>query len=861
SQDGIDVKDNVKGSKSRSQSMKEQTYNKEQRERPRPHELNDKSNLIDLMKELLTGSYNAFTFGDQFLNDKSPKEEPGKANVETEVESMVTIPIHQASSSVPPLSTTIIDLTPPKLVSPLAQEPIFTATTTTTSTTLPLPPPPRQQSTTDPDQTNSPIHERFRDLSAIKMKEILHDRMFESGSYRSHPEHTALYDALELSIDHENREEFNEATAKSRKRCCDDQDPPTPPPKGSNESKKKRNDSDASASKQPLVPSSNGIANRLESKLVKGDLEGPAYKLVKPFHKNSISLQFQMEECHSLLTDHINLMNPKRNWVVHDINKPLPLGGPPGDNERRNALSISKLKAAYYPNFGLEELVPSLWIKSERDYDISTAYGISHWWFKRKEFYIRRHSAPSNRSAVRSHMRILSVISHNTYSRYGYTFLKEIVLRRADYKEYKISEADFKNMHPNDFEDMYLLHLQGKLNHLFGAKKSYQTKLNLTLPRWDATDFLFKEYYTIVHKPKAVIYRDRSNQKKLIRETQVHKFSDGTLTGILEKLDFMVKDYELFKLKPGMGHRVWSEDDKRRSQEFIKLIERRLKIRRIFKSLESFVSRSNTPRTLIPLRPNLDDDEDPEEDPVDYPADGGDDGDDEDEPSEEDKDDGVDIEVDEDEEEEHPALANSVVVALPVTDHAPSAEETEPFETDESTATLPPYPAYRVTTRISIPAQVPTPVWSDVEVARLLAISTPPSLLLSPWSSPLPQIPSPPLPPIPSPSLPVSPPLPVSSPVPVLSPSPPPSPIQDTTTLCPSSDSYCSSPPLLLPSASRREDRPRLPLPTLEEDSYHSRSKIRGRKRAYLWLQLRPSGGLISRLTSLLPLWNMEIKA
>ncbi|GKB16765.1 hypothetical protein Tco_0850688 [Tanacetum coccineum] len=45
SQDGIDDKDNDKGSKSRPQSMKEQVYNKEQRERPRPHELNDKSNL------------------------------------------------------------------------------------------------------------------------------------------------------------------------------------------------------------------------------------------------------------------------------------------------------------------------------------------------------------------------------------------------------------------------------------------------------------------------------------------------------------------------------------------------------------------------------------------------------------------------------------------------------------------------------------------------------------------------------------------------------------------------------------------------------------------------------------------------
>ncbi|GJX72043.1 hypothetical protein Tco_0309214, partial [Tanacetum coccineum] len=114
-----------------------------------------------------------------------------------------------------------------------------------------------------------------------------------------------------------------------------------------------------------------------------------------------------------------------------------------------------------------------------------------------------------------------------------------------------------------------------------------------------------------------------------------------------------------------------------------------------------------------------------------------DDGDDKDESSEDDEDDDeVDIEVDDGEEEEHPAHANSAVVALPAADQAPSAEETEPFETDESAVTPPPHPAYRVTARISIPALVPTPVWSDAEVA-------------------------------------ISPPLPVSSPVPVLSPSPP----------------------------------------------------------------------------------------
>ncbi|GKB49567.1 hypothetical protein Tco_0900320 [Tanacetum coccineum] len=177
--------------------------------------------------------------------------------------------------------------------------------------------------------------------------------------------------------------------------------------------------------------------------------------------------------------------------------------------------------------------------------------------------------------------------------------------------------------------------------------------------------------------------------------------------------------------------------------------------------------------------PEEDDDEDPKEDPVDYPADGGDDGDDEDESSEDDEDDDeVDIEADDEEEEEHPAPADSAVVALPAADQAPYAKETESFEIDESAATPPPHPAYCVTARISIPALVPTPVWSDAEVARLLAISTLPSSSLSPWSSPLPHIPSPPLPPIPSSSLPVSPSLPVSSPVPVLSPSPPASPIR-----------------------------------------------------------------------------------
>nr|GFB24752.1 hypothetical protein [Tanacetum cinerariifolium] len=139
------------------------------------------------------------------------------------------------------------------------------------------------------------------------------------------------------------------------------------------------------------------------------------------------------------------------------------------------------------------------------------------------------------------------------------------------------------------------------------------------------------------------------------------------------------------------------------------------------------------PESDFEAHPKDDDEEDPEEDPVDYPADGGDEGDDKEESSKDEEDDEMDVEADEKEEEEHPAPADSVVVAPTATDQASSAEETEPFETDESAATPPPHPAYRTIARISILAPVPMSAWTDSEVVRLLAIFSPPESPLSPW--------------------------------------------------------------------------------------------------------------------------------
>nr|GFD29775.1 hypothetical protein [Tanacetum cinerariifolium] len=63
---------------------------------------------------------------------------------------------------------------------------------------------------------------------------------------------------------------------------------------------------------------------------------------------------------------------------------------------------------------------------------------------------------------------------------------------------------------------------------------------------------------------------------------------------------------------------------------------------------------------------------DPKEDPIDYAIDADDD-EDEEESSED----------DDDEEEDHLAPADLTVVASSAVDHVPSAEETDPFKTDE----------------------------------------------------------------------------------------------------------------------------------------------------------------------------------
>ncbi|GKC51817.1 hypothetical protein Tco_1074562 [Tanacetum coccineum] len=228
----------------------------------------------------------------------------------------------------------------------------------------------------------------------------------------------------------------------------------------------------------------------------------------------------------------------------------------------RSALSISKMKAAYYPDVGLEQMVPDqMWIEEECKYDVAAMYGISHWWFQRQRFYIDRHTSEGDRRAVRTHMRILSVVRIEVFPMYGYNYMKKIVLRRADLKEYVIAERDFKYLYPSNFEDLNLVIRQRVEDFQLGIE-SYQTQLNLTKPRWDAKGFEYKHDFTVIDSPRAVTFRDKYGVQMIMRFNEIHKFNDGTLNHIDEALDYRVKEFRVNRI----GYKVLDEERRRQKQ-------------------------------------------------------------------------------------------------------------------------------------------------------------------------------------------------------------------------------------------------------------------------------------------------------
>nr|GFB54893.1 hypothetical protein [Tanacetum cinerariifolium] len=62
-----------------------------------------------------------------------------------------------------------------------------------------------------------------------------------------------------------------------------------------------------------------------------------------------------------------------------------------------------------------------------------------------------------------------------------------------------------------------------------------------------------------------------------------------TLQQIDEALDYRVKEFRINMMNPGLNTKFWTRKDVDRGKAFMFAIQRRLRTRKIFRNLESFV--------------------------------------------------------------------------------------------------------------------------------------------------------------------------------------------------------------------------------------------------------------------------------
>nr|GEV57185.1 hypothetical protein [Tanacetum cinerariifolium] len=131
--------------------------------------------------------------------------------------------------------------------------------------------------------------------------------------------------------------------------------------------------------------------------------------------------QYNVEECFGALINHLDLTTPEGYDHAVDMSKPLPL------QEKEGRLIIQ-----IFFNNDLEYLKGD---KAERTYSSSITKTLA--------------------------------ASVQVENKFGYGYLKEIVMKRADQQLYKFIEGDFLDLHLNDIEDMLLLLTQNRLFNLY----------------------------------------------------------------------------------------------------------------------------------------------------------------------------------------------------------------------------------------------------------------------------------------------------------------------------------------------------------------------------------------------------------
>ncbi|GKB04995.1 hypothetical protein Tco_0833190 [Tanacetum coccineum] len=336
------------------------------------------------------------------------------------------------------------------------------------------------------------------------------------------------------------------------------------------------------------------VMNRLNvTTLTPELLAGPTFELMKGTCKSLTELEYFCEEVYKATTEKLDWINPEGRQYPHDLRKPLPLVP---NSQGRHVIPFH-----HFINNDLEYLRGG---ESSRKYSTSGK--------KRRQFYAFATTRESARD-VYSKRRIIAVTKVEIVEWKNYKHLDWIIIHRDDDILYKFKEGDFHRLRIQDIEDMLLLLVQGKLTNLNVEERlafnvslrmftrsvviqrrvedlqlgveSYQKKLNLTKPDTYRSNLRRRDAYTPYSDPRGFIYENKDKKNRLMRIDELHKFSDGTLDDVRTALNDRLKGIRMEYLP----QTFWSQRDKANARAMIQAIDKRLKTRRIMRSLERFV--------------------------------------------------------------------------------------------------------------------------------------------------------------------------------------------------------------------------------------------------------------------------------
>ncbi|GJU09376.1 hypothetical protein Tco_1131772 [Tanacetum coccineum] len=284
------------------------------------------------------------------------------------------------------------------------------------------------------------------------------------------------------------------------------------------------------------------MMNKQKMSLAQQDPRGPTFELMKGTCKSLTELEYFCEEVYKATTEKLDWINPEGRQYPHDLRQLLPLV--PNSQGRRvipfhhsSITDLSTYVVVCQPNW-------TLLIK----YDKFALWGISHWGKKQRKFYAFVTSRELARD-VYSKRRIIAVTKVEIVEWHDYKHLDWIIVRR---------------------DDDALYNYQKNLAHKACTYISF-------MRRSDA--------YTPYIQSRGFIYENKDKKNRLMRIDELHKFSDGTLDDVRTALNDRLKGIRMEYLP----QTFWSQRDKANARAMIQAIDKRLKTRRIMRSLERFV--------------------------------------------------------------------------------------------------------------------------------------------------------------------------------------------------------------------------------------------------------------------------------